>query len=107
MLDKFGLLSVNRLAAKIKLVEIWKSLNKENYPICLAPYKPVNATSSHVLRQQDNRIFADSCRLSKSESSFHIDAARLWNLAPDSIQKAQNLNLAKRSIDEFCKSLPL
>ena len=107
MLEKFGLLSVDRLAAKIKLVEIWKSLNREDYPICLDPYKPITVNSSRMLRQQENRIFADSCRLNKSESSFHIDAARLWNLAPDSIKKAQSLNRAKKAIDEFCKSLPL
>ena len=107
MLKKFGLLSVNRLAAKIKLVEIWKSLNREDYPISLEPYKQISAYPSHMLRQQNNRIFADSCRLHKSESSFHIDAARLWNLAPDSIRVAQSLNTAKKAIEEFCETLPL
>ena len=45
------------------------------YPICLDPYKPITINSSRMLRQQENRIFADSCRLNKSETSFHIDAA--------------------------------
>ena len=38
MLDKFGLLSVNQLAASIKLVEVWKSFNQEGYPLRLEPY---------------------------------------------------------------------
>ena len=33
LLQKYGLLSVNQLAAQIKLLEAWKSVNLENYPI--------------------------------------------------------------------------
>ncbi len=32
MLKKFDLMSVNQINAKIKLLEIWKSLNLKNYP---------------------------------------------------------------------------
>ena len=40
LLEKFGLLSVNQPAAKIKLVEVWKSIHKEGNPIRLEPYNP-------------------------------------------------------------------
>ena len=56
MLEKFGLLSVNRLAAKIKLVEIWKSLNREDYPICLDPYKPIIALANVKIRKRKTLI---------------------------------------------------
>ena len=38
LLDKFGLLSVNQLSAKIKLVEVWKSIQSEDYPIKLGQW---------------------------------------------------------------------
>ena len=49
MLDKFQLLSVSQLAAKIKLIEVWKSINKEDYPIRLDAYKLQQAEQSHDL----------------------------------------------------------
>ena len=107
MLDKFGLLSVNQLAAKIKLVEVWKSTKNEDHPFKLEPYNCVHRDKNYDLRPIPNRIFNDSCRLKKSEHSFHVDAARLWNAAPIGIINAPNLNTAKKLITTFCQSLPV
>ena len=107
MLKKFDLLSVNQLAAKIKLIEVWKSINETGFPLTLDPYKPHNTDQSRDLRQKPNRVFDDTCRLHKSESSFHIDAARLWNAAPTAIKCATSLSIAKKVIVNFCKSLPV
>ena len=107
MLKKFDLLSVNQLAAKIKLIEVWKSINETGYPLTLDPYKPHSTDQCHDLRQKPNRVFDDTCRLHKSESSFHIDAARLWNAAPTAIKCATSLSIAKKVIVNFCKSLPV
>ena len=36
MLDKFNMLSVNQIAAQIKLTEMWKfNTNEEEYPIAI------------------------------------------------------------------------
>ena len=107
MLDKFVLLSVNQLAAKIKLVEVWKSTKNEDHPFKLEPYNCVQRDQNYDLRPIPNRIFNDSCRLKKSEHSFHVDAARLWNAAPIDIINAPNLNMAKKLIMSFCQSLPV
>ena len=107
MLEKFGLLSVNQLAAKIKLIEVWKTLNRPDYPINLEPYKHESKRNDHDLRTQLNRVFDDKCKLKKSESSFHIDSARLWNASPLEIRSAININLAKNVIHRFCMSLPV
>ena len=107
MLKKFGLLSVNQLAAKIKLIEVWKTLNKLDYPLSLDSYKPINTNRNYVLRDQINRVFDDTCRKKKSESSFHVDAARLWNILPQNVRSAPSLELAKKAIDAFCMSLPV
>ena len=33
LLSKFGMLSVNQLNAQVKLAEIWKAINVEDYPL--------------------------------------------------------------------------
>ena len=106
LLNKFKLLSVNQLAGQIKLTEVWKSLNVEGYPIVLEPYKTLTTTTTG-LRPQPNRIFNDSSRLSCSKFSFHVDAARLWNLAPQTIKSADTLGRAKIAILAHCKTLPI
>ena len=107
MLEKFNLLSVNQLAAQIKLKEVWKSLNCENYPIKLEIYNNALKDGSHTLRHKENRIFKDTCRLQKSKISFNLDAARLWNAAPLSIKNSVTSYEAKKSSLIFVKYLPL
>ena len=46
MLEKFDLLSVNQLAAQIKITEVWKSVYVEGYAIELDPYNNLNSTST-------------------------------------------------------------
>ena len=107
-MKKFGLLSVNQLAAKIKLVEVWKSVHREGSPLTLEPYHQANTAKDQLnLRQQQNRVFNDTCRLKRSESSFHIDGARLWNAATREIRDAATLNTAKKAIEKFCGNLPV
>ena len=54
MPDKFKILSVNQLAAKIKIIEVWKIINKEGYPLSLDPYN--QNLQALELRPQHNRI---------------------------------------------------
>ena len=70
-------------------------------------YKQNSTRHSHDLREQENRIFNDQCRLKKFENSFHVDAAKLWNHSPAEIRNAVNLNAAKTEIENFCKNLPI
>ena len=86
-----------RLGLVLKLVDL----------LTLESYNQVEIMPSHDLRAQSNRIYNDTCRLRKSESSFHKDAARLWNLAPMNIRNALSLEVAKKAIDKYCKSLPI
>ena len=104
MLEKFGLPSVNQLAAKIKIIEVWKIINKEGYPLSLDPYN--QNLQTRELRPQHNRVFREDCRLQKSKFSFHIDASRLWNATPESIRTATNLAAAKKATNTFSRSLP-
>ena len=106
MLDKFQLLSVNQMAASIKLLEVWKSINVEGSPITLEPYAPKN-NAGQSLRPRNNRIFNDSARMKIAESSFNVDAARLWNSCHVEIRNSTSLAEAKRLIKHFAKSLPI
>ena len=107
MLKKFKLLSVNQLAASIKLTEVWKSVNIPNYPILLEPYNQTTTSPNLDLRPRPNRIFNDSSRLQISKYSFNVDSARLWNLAPPEVRSASTLGSAKTAILTFVKSLPV
>ena len=107
LLKKFGLLSVNQLAAQIKLIEVWKSINLEGYPLTLDPYTNPDRMVTIELRPQTTRTFDDSSKLKISSQSFCIDAARLWNVAPTTIKTATTLTAAKTSILNFVKSLPI
>ena len=107
MLDKFKLASVNQLAAEIKLLEVWKSVNVAGCPINLEPYNPQSSQTGHQLRPKLNRVFNDTARLQVSKSSFNIDAAKLWNYAPEDLRIAVSLTEAKRLIKIHCKTIPL
>ena len=106
MLKKFEIPSVNQLAAEIKLLEVWKSINVENNPTRLDPYN-ANSNPNQQLRSKENRIFNDSAKLNVSKSSFNVDAARVWNSAPNQIRTAVTLAEAKRAIKLFAKTLPV
>ena len=107
MLEKFQLLSVNQLAAEIKLIEVWKAINVEGCPIKLDPYVAERRKTNIELRPKTNRIFNDTAKLQVSQSSFNIDAARTWNNAPKEVQNAITLSSARKAIRTFCKSLPI
>ena len=77
-----------------------------DYPLRLEKYNK-NKISSLELRIQPNRIFNDNCKLTRSESSFHIDAARIWNAAPCDVRLAPSIDLAKKRINLYCRSLPV
>ena len=92
---------------QIKLKKVWKSLNCENYPIKLEIYNPALKNASHSLRQKDNRVFKDTCKLQKSKMSFNLDAAKLWNAAPLTVRNSKTSYEAKKLITAFVKTLPL
>ena len=106
MLEKFDLLSVNQLAATIKLQEVWKSIIVPGCPISLDPFKK-SVNQTHVLRTKNYRVFNDTSRLAMSQSSFNIDAAKIWNAAPLEIKNSTSISEAKKQIIFFVKSLPI
>ena len=60
-----------------------------------------------ALRERPTRIFNDSAKLSASQSSFHVDAARIWNRAPKTVTAAKTISEPKRATIAFVKTLPI
>ena len=58
-----GLLSVNQLAAEIKLIEVWKSINVDRCPTKMEPYSTLANQPEFRLRPKTTKIFLDTARL--------------------------------------------
>ena len=104
---KLGFLSVNQTAASIKLTEVWKGINIENYPIALEPNKKKIGESERVLRPTSCRDWNQDARTTAEKECFARNAAKLWNGAPMNIKNATKLTEAKSAIKMYCKSLPI
>ena len=107
MLKKFDLLSVNQLAVQIKLIEVWKSINVPGHPLKLENYSKHSTDLTATLRPRQNRTYNDSAKFKISQSSFHVDAARIWNLAPTTVTASKSIGELKRTSTSFAKSLPI
>ena len=107
LLQKYTLPSVNQLAAQIKLVEAWKCINKENYPLKLEPNNPDRAITERELRPSSVKLWKDDAKSVAAKVSFSRDTAKLWNNASEGIKNAISLNTAKKEIKSFCRLLPL
>ena len=70
LLEKFNLLSVNKLAASIKLIEAWKSVNIVNYPVQMDVNNPGRPESSRVLRESSIRLWKEDAESKQGKKSF-------------------------------------
>ena len=105
MLKKFDLMSFNKINAQIKLLEIWKSLNLNNYPLQVEQQSPKTETIS-TRACTIGRL----CEVGKSDilqKTCISDAIKLWNRAPAVITTSESLWKAKKEIKKFAKNLPI
>jgi hypothetical protein len=90
------MLSVNQIAAQIKLTEMWKASNDPQYPIKMKTReRQKNAITTRSLSQGD---LTEVGRSTKAKKSFTCDAAKVWNNAPDKIRTSKTLTTAKKAI---------
>ena len=107
LLSMTGLLSVNQLAASIKLCEVWKSENIKDYPIHLEPNHPGLGHSDRSVRPTTSRKWNQDAKSTAAKESFSRNAAKLWNNAPQCIKTAKSLTSAKKEIRKYCGTLPI
>jgi len=99
------MLSVNQMAAQIKLTEMWKSSNDPQYPIKMKTRDTqVEGIETSSSTRGDLTEIGGSTRAKKS---FTIDAAKVWNKASEKIRTAKTLTTAKKAIRAHCKTLPI
>ena len=96
MLDQVGWLSINQMSCEIRLIEVWKSLNVENY--CLnGLFEKVSR--KHKTRSEDNIRLKSGFKSRLRESSFHYPSVQVWNSAPTSVTKAESQ--ARKAIRDY------
>ena len=95
---------MNQINAQIKLTELWKYNNIQNYPLNIKE-------ASKKLSTRESRSISEGklYEIHGSEqikSTFINDGVKMWNLAPWAINNCKSLNVAKEEIKKFSKSLP-
>ena len=105
LLVKFGVLSVNQLNVQIKLLEIWKALNVEGYPLKIKQQtvQDVGATTRASRRGRPISV-GKSKTVQKTSTS---DAIRIWNLAPVTVTDSKTIYQVKSQIKTYVKTLPV
>ena len=105
LLENAKLLSVNQINARIKLQEIWKILNIEEYPIKIKlNIIHDNQIATRAMTKRTPVELGNTNLLSKTCIS---DAIRIWNQAPMNIKSSTSLYSLKKSIWDFVKTLPI
>ncbi len=78
------LMSVNQIAAQIKLTEMWKTSDDQQYPIKMKTReRQENAITTRSLTRGD---LTEVGKSTKAKKSFTCDAAKVQNNAPDKIR---------------------
>ena len=99
------MLSINQLAAQVKLTEMWKAVHTENYPIHMAA-QAIPEVGMATRADHQGRLIEPG-HSKKTMQSFVGDASRVWNKAPARIKEANTIGMAKKAIKEFCKNIPI
>ena len=94
LLSKANILSVNQQNAKLKLQEIWKSLNIENYPLKIQKQeqKP-NVPSTRACTE--GRLI-ELRRKTLTFKTCISDAIRIWNQAPHELKNSITFSSSKK-----------
>jgi len=94
--EEQNMLSVNQMAAQIKLTEMWKASNDPQYPIKIKTLD--NLGERMETRCGTRGDMAESGGSARAKKSFTIDAAKVWNKASQKIMTAKSLAMAKKAI---------
>ena len=105
MLKKFNMLSANQLNASVKLLEVWKALNLENYPLSIN--RQQNRTEGVNNRADMTRRPVEIGKTALAQKTCISDAIHIWNKAPIKITDSTSLYQAKRQIWEYAVTLPI
>ena len=100
-----NLQSVNQINAQIKLLDVWKSLQSEYHPMKWARRNENNLEQRTRAAKTNNLCEAHGGKI--LSSTFMNDAAKLWNIAPESIKNCVTVSSVKKQIKLFTATLPI
>ena len=99
------MLSVNQVAAQIKLTEMWKANNVDKFPIKVT--RQSTAENARVTRGDTSERLLESGMSELVRNSCIGDATKLWNKASIAVKAATTIFSAKKEIKKFASSLPI
>ena len=105
MLNKLGWLSINQLASEIRLIEVWKGLNQENY--CLNDLFEKAETNNGITRSAGLNKLKNVFKSKLRDNSFAYPSIQLWNSAPANVTTEIKESRARTAIRNFVKTLPI
>ena len=105
LIEKSNLLSVNQINAKVKLQEMWKVLNVDNYPVKIKINEAqVDKMETRAMSNRTPKELGSTTLISKTCIS---DAIKIWNHAPIDIKNSKSLYSVKKKVKEYVRSLPI
>ena len=105
MLKDCSMLLVNQIVAQVKITEMWKAANIQDYPIKIE--KKEIAEEKMTTRSVARADFVVRGKTTQMTKSFIGSATRLWYIVPNDVKNAKTLITAKQYIQIFCKTLPI
>ena len=97
---------VNQLNAQMKLCEMWKANNVDNYPTKVHKRSINDDESRSTTRSTTKGVLLESGKSTLSQQTFINDATKAWNKAPTSIKNCVSITMAKKAVRVFVKTLP-
>ena len=105
LLQKTNMLSVNQLNCQIKIQEIWKALNVQDYPIEISRQTPHESGPATRAGSTGRLIETGSSCI--SQKTCINDAIRLWNQLPLKVTNCDSMHQIKKQAKMFAKTIPI
>ena len=105
LLKNINMLSVNQLNAKIKIIEIWKSMNVPSYPLKIET-KVENKNTTNTRAMSANTPIEIGKRVLTQRTCIS-DAIKIWNQIPENLQNATSIYSIKKLAKQYAFTLPI
>ena len=99
------MMSVNRTMLQVKIVELWKALNNVDGAVKIEVHELNQASRVTRLTSSGNPIEKGKDNLSLA--SCVNDSTRAWNKLPNSIKESTSVNVLKKRLRTYVKSIPI
>ena len=105
MLEQIGWLSINQMSSEIRLLEVWKGLNQDNY--CLNELFEKSESNTGITRSAGLNKLKTVFKSKLRDNSFVYPSVQLWNSAPPDVTTETMESRARKAIRNYVKTLPI